>query len=377
MHKITARFNLDPVAETRLSGVGGYSKRLAEALAQHPGFDIEGFYFNFRQKRPLPQVQHLRYHTHNFPLKLYAKLASYGLAPACDFRLKPVDVTFFPNFVTWPTVNSKLKVTTVHDLTFLYFPELVESKNLAHLRRVVPRTLRQADLILTVSQAIKNEIISEFSINPDQILALPIPVSDLWRNFNPQTTQAKLPSALAKQKYISFVGNFEPRKNLPVLIEAYLQLPEDLRQSYKLVIAGSQSWQNQQAQTIIDHANSQHTNIFQLSGLGDEEIANLVFHSSLHILPSLYEGFGMPIVEAMTVGTPVIASDIPVLHESSGGAAVYFNPHSANNLSHQIIQTLTNQKLRKNLIKKGKNFAENLNWQSNIDQIYQTIHHII
>lgn len=373
MKSITARFNLDPVAEHRLSGVGGYSKRLFEALSQHPGFQTEGFYFNFHNKRPQPQTTLTNYRALNFPLKIYAKLDSYGLRFPFDLFLKPVDVTFFPNFATWCTAKSKLSITTVHDLTYLYFPELVEAKNLAHLRRVVPRTLKRADLILTVSQAVKNEIIKEFHINPDKILALPIPVSDLFRDFNPKTTTAQLPAELQNQKYISFVGNFEPRKNLPTLIQAYLQLPKNLRQHYKLVIAGSQSWSNQQAQALIDEANQDQPTILQLSGLSDEEIANLLHRSSLHILPSLYEGFGMPIVEAMTVNTPVIASDIPVLHESSGGSAMYFNPHSASDLSQKISQVLTDASLQQHLIKQGKIFADSLSWHDNADKIHQAV----
>lgn len=373
MRRFTARFDLNPTAEQRLSGVGGYSKRLAEALATHPGFQLQGFYFNFRHKRPQPQVQNINYSTLNFPLKIYAKLASFGLNLPFDLMMPPVDVTFFPNFVTWQTVNSKLRVTTVHDLTFVYFPELVEAKNLAHLRRVVPRSLRQADLILTVSQAVKHEIIKEFNINPDKILALPIPVSDRFRNFDPHKTTAQLPDDLINQKYISFVGNFEPRKNLSTLVQAYLQLPTQIRQRYKLVIAGSQSWSNQQAQDLIDQANQSQPTIFQLTGLSDEEIVNLLFHSSLHILPSLYEGFGMPIVEAMTVDTPVIAADIPVLHESSGEAALYFDPHSSQDLAKQITIVLSNRQLQQRLIKQGRAFSNSLSWTANAEAIYQKI----
>lgn len=373
MRRFTARFDLNPTAEQRLSGVGGYSKRLAEALATHPGFQLQGFYFNFRHKRPQPQVQNINYSTLNFPLKIYAKLASFGLNLPFDLMMPPVDVTFFPNFVTWQTVNSKLRVTTVHDLTFVYFPELVEAKNLAHLRRVVPRSLRQADLILTVSQAVKHEIIKDFNINPDKILALPIPVSDRFRNFDPHKTTAQLPDDLINQKYISFVGNFEPRKNLSTLVQAYLQLPTQIRQRYKLVIAGSQSWSNQQAQDLIDQANQSQPTIFQLTGLSDEEIVNLLFHSSLHILPSLYEGFGMPIVEAMTVDTPVIAADIPVLHESSGEAALYFDPHSSQDLAKQITTVLSNRQLQQRLIKQGRAFSNSLSWTANAEAIYQKI----
>lgn len=373
MRRFTARFDLNPTAEQRLSGVGGYSKRLAEALATHPGFQLQGFYFNFRHRRPQPQVQNINYSTLNFPLKIYAKLASFGLNLPFDLMMPPVDVTFFPNFVTWQTVNSKLRVTTVHDLTFVYFPELVEAKNLAHLRRVVPRSLRQADLILTVSQAVKHEIIKEFNINPDKILALPIPVSDRFRNFDPHKTTAQLPDDLINQKYISFVGNFEPRKNLSTLVQAYLQLPTQIRQRYKLVIAGSQSWSNQQAQDLIDQANQSQPTIFQLTGLSDEEIVNLLFHSSLHILPSLYEGFGMPIVEAMTVDTPVIAADIPVLHESSGEAALYFDPHSSQDLAKQITTVLSNRQLQQRLIKQGRAFSNSLSWTANAEAIYQKI----
>lgn len=374
--KITARFNIDPLAEKRLSGVGGYSKRMFEALSAHPGFDVTGFYFNFRHQRPAPQTKLTNWQSFNFPLKIYAKLASFGLAWPFDLFLSKVDVTFFPNFAKWPTTNSTLTITTVHDLTFLYYPELVEAKNLAHLKRVVPRALRKSDLILTVSNAVKNEIIEEYSINPDKILALPIPASNSFTDFNPKTA-AKLPDVLKNQAYISFVGNFEPRKNLPTLVKAYLELPAKIRKNYKLAIAGSQSWKNEELQAIIDQANQDSTSIIQLHGLSDEEIVSFTYHSSLHIMPSFYEGFGMPVVEAMTLGTPVIVSDIPVLHESSGEAALYFDPNSPTDLAKKITEVLNNSNLQQDLIKRGRQYTSQLSWAKNADAIYQAVNSLL
>lgn len=367
------RINLDPAAEEFLSGVGNYTVRLAEALNQASDCQIDGFYFNFNKRRSTPKLTNFKIKSINFPLKIYAKLDSFGLRFPCDLGLHPVDATIFPNFANWKTHNSRLTCTTVHDLTFLYFPETMDPKNLAHLQRVVPRALNQSDLILTVSNTVKQEIIQEFKISANKIIAMPIPASATFANFNPKIDRQPLPKIITTPKIITFVGNFEPRKNLKTLVEAYLQLPPAIQAEYGLAIAGSAGWGSQDVQDLIDQAKQDGKAIFQLGNLSQPEVASLISQSSVFVMPSLYEGFGMPVIEAMMLETPVVAADIPILHETAAENALFFDPKSAGDLAAKIEQLLGQTDLRQKLVRAGKTYAASLSWQDNAQKLLAAI----
>lgn len=373
---LNLRIELNPLAEPHVSGVGQYTKRLAEALHAHPETKVTGFYFDPVDKRPVPDTK-TPYLALRVSQRIYAKLTKFGIYLPFDTKLPRVDATIFPNFMTWPTRKSQLKITTIHDLTYLRFPETVEPKNLAFLRKQVPRTLKKADLILTVSETIKQEILNEFDIPSDKILALPIPPSQTFAEFKP-SKKALAPSLKISTKYfILFVGNFEPRKNLSVLVQAYLLLPEKVRQKCSLVIAGAKGWKNNETQNKIDEAVDNGENIIQTGNLSQTQVAQLMSEATALVMPSIYEGYGMPVSEAMAVKTPVICSDIPVLHESSGESALFFDPNSPKQLAKCIAKLILDKKLRQKLILAGTKHISKLSWSENANKLVQKIEQIL
>lgn len=346
------RIELSSLASLHQSGVGYYTQLLAEALGANDTIDLHGHYFNFLNRQPNPNISGTSIITEKnplVPLRVYAKAQSYNSAPPFDLLLPKVDLTIFPNFATWPSVKTRLKATVIHDLTYIYYPEAVEKANLPHLRRVVPRSVKQADFIITVSESIKSELVSELGVDPSLCVVTPIPPSDIFRT---RASQEMLDAVREKykigaKKYIFFIGNFEPRKNLTSLIHAYRALPEKIRSEYQLILAGGKGWSSEPTQKELDKAVRAGESVKHIGYVDDADRPALYQAASLFVMPSLYEGFGIPILEAMLSDCPVIAADVPVLREAGGNAATYVDTSNIKGFANTIQSTLQSRPFSK------------------------------
>lgn len=363
------RVEVSSLANANLSGVAHYTKRLTEALDNLPGTQVQASYFNFLNRQVTPKVTTQQPLDKNtlLPLRIYAKLQSYGIAPAFDIFKKQSDLTIFPNFATWSTFHSRLRSTVIHDLTYLYFPEVVEAKNLAHLRRVVPRSISKADFIITVSEAVKAELVKEFQLSPGKCIVTPIPPEASFAL--PNTNEVHKKYRIPTQKYIYFIGTLEPRKNLPTLIAAYHLLPQAIRDEYSLVMAGGKGWKTEKSQAAIDDAIKAGEKVVHIGYIDQIDSSALFQKASLFVMPSTYEGFGMPILEAMASHTPVLASDIPVLRETGDNAALYAQPDSPADFADKIETILTSPHLVTDLNNKARVHLKKLSWEDNAKRI--------
>lgn len=237
--------------------------------------------------------------------------------------------------------------------------------------------MKQADLVLTVSETVKQEIMQEFGVPNERILTLPVPPNQTFLKFKPSDKHLAPSLKITTKCFLLFVGNFEPRKNLTVLVKAYLLLPEKVRKECSLVIAGTKGWENNDTQNLIDEAVDNGENIIQTGNLEQTQIAQLMSEATALVMPSIYEGYGMPVTEAMAVKTPVIASDIPVLHESSGEAALFFDPKSPADLAKKIAKLVCQPKLRNKLIQAGTAHLQTLSWQNNVDKLINKINQLL
>ena len=365
------RIELSSLATPHISGVGNYTRLLAEALDTSADDIVIGHYFNFLNRQITPNIKlvHPLEKNRLVPLRVYAKLQSFGIAPPFDFFKKKVDLTIFPNFATWPTSRSGLRATVIHDLTYLYFPEVVETKNLAHLRRVVPRSIEKADFIVTVSETVKHELVREFGLNPANCVVTPIPPDPSY--FIPNTNEIHSKYGIPTEKYIFFIGNLEPRKDLPTLIRAYQQLPSAIKDEYSLVLAGGKGWKTEASQAALQAAQDAGDQIVHVGYVDQADSAAFYQKASLFVMPSLYEGFGMPILEALACHTPVVASDIPVLRETGGDAVLYAKAGDVSDFAQKITALLTNMTLRAQLGDYATQQIEHFSWIKNRNNILE------
>ncbi len=364
------RLEISSLATRSPSGVGKYVKLLGEALDASNDFVLEGSYFNFLHRQPTPDINLRNKPRVNslIPLRVYAKLQSFNVAPPFDIFLPKVDLAIFPNFATWPSVRSKLVATVVHDLTYLYYPEVVEEKNLAHLRRMVPRSIKKADFIITVSESVKAELVKEFSLDPSRCVVTTIPPDESF--FTKSDNEIHKKYHIPTKKYIYFIGNLEPRKNLPILVEAYLKLPKNIRSEYSLVLAGGNGWKTEESRAAIDRAQAMGENVIHVGYIDQIDTPAFYQKASLFVMPSIYEGFGIPILEALASETPVIASDIPVLRETGGDAALYADPDDSSDFKDKIESVLTSDKIIADLNKKAIKQLVKFSWSRNAERIF-------
>ena len=364
------RLEVSSLATKNISGVGQYIRLLATHLSQNKDIQFNGAYFNFlnRQLDPDPIPNGTLSKNQFIPLRIYAKLQSHKLAPAFDVFLPKVDLTIFPNFALWPTLKSKKKAAVIHDLTYIHFPEVVEKNNLPHLKRVVPRAIKKADFIITVSESVKKELVEIFGINPDRCVVTPIPPD---KAFFTEVSKDDIKKVRTKygldphKEYIYFIGNREPRKNLSTLVKAYELLPTPIKNKYPLVIAGGKGWKTAGTDAAIEQAIQNGNTIHTIGYIQQSDSPALFQGAKLFVMPSLYEGFGMPVVEAFASGTPVVASDIPVLREVGQETATYAAADSPSDFAKAIELAINKTSSRTSLQQAARRYS----WQDNVQKI--------
>jgi glycosyltransferase involved in cell wall biosynthesis len=288
-----------------------------------------------------------------------------------DWLSGPVDVYHSPDFVLPPLRHAR-GILTVHDLAFLMRPECADARLRAYLEEVVPRSIQRADFIIADSENTRNDLVVLLGVQPSSIAVVP---GGVEARFAPVTDAEQLQLArrhlgVGEAPFVLAIGVLEPRKNLNHLMDAFFALkqrgnvPADLR----LVLAGGKGW-------LFDgifehHAASPIRDEILLPGFVPEELLPAVY-SAAEVLafPSLYEGFGLPILEAMACGTPVVASRASCLPEVAEGAALMIDPTSVDALTESLEQLLTDDTLRARLVKGGRQRASEYSWQRAAEQL--------
>lgn len=262
-------------------------------------------------------------------------------------------------------------IATVHDLAIYRHPEWFPAGQGFSIKYLVPKTIQQVDHLIVPSQATARDIQELFHISEEKITVIPHGVEE--RFFKPSTGSGNINSLneppttyhLPSTPYILFVGTLEPRKNLGRLIEAYAKLPADILEKYRLVIAGQKGWKYQEALRQIQMANDkfQKEKIKVLGYYPGGQLPELLQNAAVFVYPSLYEGFGLPVLEAMAAGCPVVTSRSSSLPEVCGQAGILIDPHSVIELTDAIVRLLQDQSLSRRLAQEGIRRAQEFSWQ--------------
>ncbi len=284
---------------------------------------------------------------------------------------RDIDVFFSPAHYT-PRLCPTPLVVTIHDLSYLYYPDEFLRKDLYKLQHWTKHAIEQSAKIIAVSKNTKRDIMKHYQVPEDKIEVIyngfeksvlknsRLNEEETLKNYNLQPTT-----------YLLYVGTLQPRKNILTLIDAFHKLWKQI-QTYKLVIVGKKGWLYEEIFTKVQELNLQEQVVFT-DYLPDDQLVALYKNAFCFILPSLYEGFGIPVLEAMSFSCPVITSFASSLPEIGGDACLYFDPHSSDDLVEKIQRLRDDTALRKDLIKKGRERIKQFSWEKCADETLNVI----
>jgi glycosyltransferase involved in cell wall biosynthesis len=282
----------------------------------------------------------------------------------------PLDVFYSPDFVLPPTQRATRTLLTVHDLSFMHYPETFVPPLRRYLERVVPRSIARADLVLADSAHTRSDIVSLFGAPPDKVQVL---YSGVHPRFCPEPEPGEREQLrdrynIGDQPYVLSVGTIQPRKNYVRLIQVFAHLQTcTLRvANLQLLIGGGRGWLYQD---IFAEAEKHGDRVRLLGFVDDADLPALYRNAALFAFPSLYEGFGLPVLEAMACGAPVVCSNASSLPEVAGDAALLVDPHDTDALTQALVRTLEDADLRREMIARGFAQAARFTWEQAARQL--------
>ncbi|MCM8772721.1 MAG: glycosyltransferase family 4 protein [Candidatus Omnitrophica bacterium] len=266
---------------------------------------------------------------------------------------------------------------TVHDVSFLRYPELFPKNLYFKLKLLLPYNLKKAKKIITDSQFSKEEILKFYRIEEKKIEVIYCGVSEIFRKICNDKKEEILNKYGIRSSYILTVSNLQPRKNLKRLIKAYTSILKKKKDfPYNLVIVGKKSWLF--SEIFEEIRNSNFSKKIILTGyVPENELVYLYNYAEIFVYPSLYEGFGLPVLESMACGTPVITSNRTSLPEIAGDAALFVDPENENEIEKAIIEIIENKKLKEELIKKGNERIKLFSWKETAKKTIETYKSIL
>ncbi len=376
MFKIT--IDATPVTP-KPSGVGYYVANLIDALYAFQA--TENFQLNIVYqpslknwlRRDLSFPSKLNHYSNlsllPLPVRLYNLLVASSFQPGLTYfeqYLGNLDLVHGTNYSVYPCQQS-LKVMNIYDLSFLKYPQYTDTVVKAYHHQI-KKNLQWTDLVLTISESSKKDIIDYLEIEPNKVAVTP-----LASRYLPNRTLEGLEQSVNydfSHPYLLFVSTLEPRKNIVTLIEAFNYLKQKYKIEHNLILIGQKGWHYKPIFQEIASSPYQKC-IHHLDYLPDQLVALFYSKADLFVYPSHYEGFGLPVLEAMTLGAPVVTSNTSSLPEVAGDAAILVDPNDVISLAEAIFCVISDRNLRSNLISKGKKQAKLYSWERTAKETLQ------
>lgn len=263
-------------------------------------------------------------------------------------------------------------ITIIHDISFNFYPQFIKWMDLFFLKLLIPRSLKRADKIVGVSRFTRDEIIKFYKINPQKVDWIHNAVSEDF--LAEDVSEEKIKSVREKynlpKEFILYLGTLQPRKNIIALLEAY-NLIKDKLGEIELVVAGGKGHNFDKNIDRYIKKYKLEKCVMMPGYIAEEDKAALIKSASIFCFPSFYEGFGIPVLEAMSLGVPVIASDISPHREVSENAALYFNPDISGELARKIIELMNNSALRESLVSEESRQVQKFSWRKSAERMLE------
>jgi glycosyltransferase involved in cell wall biosynthesis len=341
-----------------LTGIGRYTYEISKKIKDDNDLDTYFFYGYYSKnildiKKTSKSKILKKIITKN---QLIKKISRKLLLHVSKFYSPAFDLYWEPNFIPLENIKAKKIVTSVHDFSFILHKEYHPKERIEYFENNFFKKIYISDAIICFSEFTKNEILERLNIDQKKIKVI---YHGLDHNLFKIKKDLKVNFELPK-KFILCVGSIEPRKNLISLLKAYNNLDMSIKKEYKLILTGFKGWENQEIVSLINQ-NKDYVNY--LGYISDEELVAVYNLATLFVYPSFYEGFGLPVLEAMACGTPVVCSNTTSLPEVGGDAVVYCNPYNINHIKERIEMVLNDEKIQKEMIVKGLERAKQFTWE--------------
>jgi alpha-1,3-rhamnosyl/mannosyltransferase len=367
--------NVDAITAP-LTGIGRYALELARGLARHREVEALRLYSAYRwvddPEHALAANRTIAAARRNVPFKS-AALEAYTQLRSAMFRLHTRSLHDWllhtPNYVLMPFAGPAL--TTVHDLSWLNHPETHPVERIRFLDRHLPRTLERAAAIFTDSEFVADEIVTKLGVPRARLRVVPLGVDAAYRpRDRDELADVRAKHALSGSAYLLVVATQEPRKNLARLARAYAALPTALRAQHPLVIAGGRGWLNQELERTLAPLEARGE-VRRLGYVDEGDLPLLYAGAHAFAFPSLYEGFGLPVLEAMASGVPVLTSRgsslAEIARDGDGGIALCIDPLDERAMRDGLERLLTDDTWRMQATARGLQRAAGFSWARCVD----------
>lgn len=285
-----------------------------------------------------------------------------------------LDLLHSPDFI--PPRGPHRSVITIHDLTFLHYPDFLTAESRRYYNDQIGAAAVRADHIMTDSEATRRDVIAMLGVPQEKVTTVLLGIGEHFRPASDESIKAFIRQNNLGRGYLLFVGTFEPRKNLAGLLRAYAQLRADLRAAPPLVIAGRRGWLDE---SIYELAASlklgQH--LRWLEDVPYADLPTLYSAASVLCLPSFYEGFGFPPLEAMACGTPAVVADRASLPEVVGEAGLLIDPERPASIADALCRVLSDSALAADLRRRGFARASEFQWRGTAQQVLEVYRNVL
>src|SRR5216683_7698658 len=378
------RIAIDYTAATReAAGIGNYVRSLVDAMLAQDSANQYTLLTSGRPPRehPFPDAKNARGRSLIIPDR-YLNVLWYRwrLPISATFFTGQIDIYHGPDFVLPPLNGHTHKIVTVHDLAFIEHPEYAVPQLADYLKKVVPEAVAAADVVAAVSQATRQTLIDYFKTPTEKISIIPNGIRSHFRRITDPILLASTRHKFGlKHPLVLAVGTLEPRKNHLGLIKAFHKAQSAAgkkRRPAMLALAGGSGWLYEETQQLVTKLKLENKVRF-LGRVSELELITLYSMADVFAFPSFFEGFGVPPLEAMACGAPVITSNTSSLPEVVGDAALQVNPHNTGELANAINRLLEDQALQEELRQKGFARAQLFTWPkaaSKMLAVYQQLY---
>jgi glycosyltransferase involved in cell wall biosynthesis len=356
-------------------GIHAYAYAIFSHMVPLLGEDMLRVYLKDKPMSDLPKKSNNVSYERVGPRRLWTQI---GLPFRLFTEKKKPDIFFTPSHYA-PRFSPVPVAIAVMDVSFLHFPETFAKKDLLQLTNWTKYSIKKARVIFTISQASKNDILEKYHVPKDRVVVTYPGIRDIT-SLRPEVFSKHMTKTEfgIKGDYFLFVGTLQPRKNIVGLVEAFSKLlkekkiPEDV----SLVIVGKKGWLYEeivQAPEMYDVKNL----VKFLEFVDDEDLPLLYKNAIAFVLPSLYEGFGLPVLEAMNYGCPVITSSVSSLPEAGGDAALYVDPKDVSDIASKMEKIYKDKNLRSEMIEKGKKQVTKFSWEKSAEKTLEVLREVV